>query len=111
MPTAYYYLIVAIIFETVGTSALQASQQFTRLGPSIIVVIAYGVSFFLLALSLRTIPVGIAYAIWSALGIVMIAAIGFVVFGQKLDMAAIIGLGMIIGGVATIHIFSNSVNH
>ncbi|MEO0677251.1 MAG: multidrug efflux SMR transporter [Pseudomonadota bacterium] len=111
MPTAYYYLIVAIIFETVGTSALQASQQFTRLGPSIIVVVAYGVSFFLLALSLRTIPVGIAYAIWSALGIVMIAAIGFVVFGQKLDMAAIIGLGMIIGGVATIHIFSNSVNH
>jgi len=111
MPTAYYYLIVAIIFETVGTSALQASQQFTRLGPSIIVVIAYGLSFFLLALSLRTIPVGIAYAIWSALGIVMIAAIGFVVFGQKLDMAAIIGLGMIIGGVATIHIFSNSVNH
>ncbi|MEO0665938.1 MAG: multidrug efflux SMR transporter [Pseudomonadota bacterium] len=111
MPTAYYYLIVAIIFETVGTSALQASQQFTRLGPSIIVIIAYAISFFLLALSLRTIPVGIAYAIWSALGIVMIAAIGFVVFGQKLDMAAIIGLGMIIGGVATIHIFSNSVNH
>ncbi|MCH2077627.1 MAG: multidrug efflux SMR transporter [Rhodobacteraceae bacterium] len=111
MPTAYIYLIIAIVFETIGTSALQASQQFSKLGPSVIVVIAYGISFFLLGLSLKTIPVGIAYAIWSALGIVMIACIGWVIFGQTLDVAAVIGLSMIIGGVGVIHLFSNSVSH
>ncbi|MEL6691144.1 MAG: multidrug efflux SMR transporter [Pseudomonadota bacterium] len=111
MPIAYVYLIAAIVFETIGTSALQASQQFTRFGPSVIVVIAYGVSFFLLALSLKTIPVGIAYAIWSALGIVMIACIGWVIFGQRLDAPALLGLAMIIGGVAVIHLFSKSVGH
>ncbi|MEL6551143.1 MAG: multidrug efflux SMR transporter [Pseudomonadota bacterium] len=111
MPTAYYYLIAAIFFETVGTSALKASEQFSKLGPSVIVVVAYAVSFYLLAYSLRTIPVGIAYAIWSAFGIFMIACIGFVVFGQTLDLAAIVGLGMIVGGVVVIHVFSDSVSH
>ena len=111
MPTAYYYLIAAIAAEVVGTSALNASQQFTKLWPSVLTILAYSLSFVLLAYSLKTIPVGIAYAIWSALGIVLIAAIGFIIFGQKLDIAAVLGLAMIIGGVAVIHLFSKSVVH
>ncbi|WP_147125088.1 DMT family transporter [Shimia ponticola] len=111
MPVTYIYLILAIVAETIGTTALQASQQFSRLGPSVIVVVAYAVSFYLLALALKTIPVGIAYAVWSGLGMVMIAAIGWIVFRQSLDTAAIIGLSMILGGVLVIHLFSNSVGH
>lgn len=111
MPVTYIYLILAIVAETIGTTALQASQQFSKLGPSIIVIVAYAVSFYLLALALKTIPVGIAYAVWSGLGMVMIAAIGWVVFRQSLDVAAIIGLSMILGGVLVIHLFSNSVGH
>ena len=111
MPVTYIYLILAIVAETIGTTALQASQQFSKLGPSIIVIVAYAVSFYLLALALKSIPVGIAYAVWSGLGMVMIAAIGWVVFRQSLDVAAIIGLSMILGGVLVIHLFSNSVGH
>jgi len=111
MPVTYIYLILAIVAETIGTTALQASQQFSKPGPSVIVVIAYSVSFYLLALALKTIPVGIAYAVWSGLGMVMIAAIGWIVFRQSLDVAAIIGLSMILGGVLVIHLFSNSVGH
>lgn len=111
MPAHYVYLIFAILAETIGTTALQASQQFTRLAPSVLVVIAYGISFYLLALALKFIPVGIAYAIWSGLGIVFIACIGFVIFGQKLDLPAIAGLAMIIGGIVVIHLFSKSVGH
>lgn len=111
MPTAYYVLIAAIIFETIGTSALQASEQFSRFWPSVLVVVAYAVSFVLLSYTLKTIPVGIAYAFWSALGIVMIAAIGRIVFGQTLDLPALLGLAMIIGGVAVIHLFSKSLGH
>lgn len=111
MPVHYLYLIVAIIFETIGTSALQASQQFTRTGPTLVVIIAYAVSFYLLGLSLKYMPVGIVYAIWSGLGIVSITIIGFVVFGQRLDTPALIGLAMILGGVLVIHLFSKSAAH
>lgn len=111
MPHAYFVLILAIAFETVGTTALQASQQFTRLGPSIVVVIGYAVSFYLLALALKTIPVGIAYAIWSGLGIVFIALIGLAVFGQRLDWPAVLGISMILAGILVIHLFSRSATH
>ncbi|MGR3492605.1 MAG: DMT family transporter [Shimia sp.] len=111
MPTGYLYLIAAIVAEVIGTTALQASQQFTRLAPSVVVVVGYGISFYLLARALATIPVGIAYGIWSGLGIVLIAAIGATVFGQRLDLPAILGLSLIIAGVATIHLFSSSVSH
>lgn len=107
----YIYLFVAVLAETIGTSALQASQQFTRLWPSVLVVIAYGISFYLLGLTLKYMPVGIVYAIWSGLGIFFIALIGFVVFGQHLDAAALLGLSMIVGGVIIIHVFSNSTTH
>ncbi|MBS9716114.1 DMT family transporter [Pseudohalocynthiibacter aestuariivivens] len=111
MPIHYVYLILAVMAETIGTTALQASHQFSRLIPSIIVVVGYGISFYLLALTLKSMPVGIVYAIWSALGIVFIAAIGFLAFGQKLDFAAILGIGFILLGILVIHLFSNSATH
>ncbi|MEP3844112.1 MAG: SMR family transporter [Paracoccaceae bacterium] len=111
MPLHYVYLFIAVAAETIGTSALQASQQFTRLGPSIVVVIAYGLAFYLLSLTLRTLPVGIMYAIWSGLGIVLIAFIGWVVFGQRLDLPAILGMSMILGGILVIHLFSTTSSH
>ena len=111
MPKHYLFLIAAIFFETVGTTALQASHQFSRLVPSVIVVLAYAASFYLLALTLRYMPVGIVYAIWSGLGIVFIAGIGFVIFGQRLDWPAIAGISLILAGILIIHLFSNSAGH
>ncbi len=107
----YLYLMAAVLAETIGTTALQASQQFSRLIPSLIVIVAYGVSFFLLSLTLRTMPVGIVYAIWSGLGIVLIATIGYFVFGQRIDLPAIFGMGLIIAGIMVIHLFSSSSGH
>jgi small multidrug resistance pump len=107
----WVYLAIAIVFETIGTTALKASDGFTRLWPSLLVALAYGVSFWLLALVLRTIPVGIAYAIWSGLGICLIAIIGYFAFGQRLDMPALLGLGLIITGIIVIQMFSQSVSH
>jgi len=111
MPVHYVYLILAVIAETIGTTALQASQQFTKLLPSVVVILAYGAAFYLLSLTLRTMPVGIMYAIWSGLGIVLIALIGFAVFGQKLDGPAILGMAMILGGILVIHLFSRMAGH
>jgi small multidrug resistance pump len=107
----YFYLVLAIMAETIGTTALQASQQFTRPGPSVLVVVAYAISFYLLTLVLRTMPVGVAYALWSGLGIVFIAVIGLVVFGQKLDLPAVLGIAMILGGILVIHLFSSATPH
>ena len=107
----YLVLIFAVIAETIGTSALQASHQFTRFWPSVTVVVAYGISFALLAWVLKFMPVGIAYALWSGLGIVMIAGIGYAVFGQNLDLAAVLGLALIVAGIAVINLFSASSTH
>ncbi|MFT4185223.1 MAG: SMR family transporter [Rhizobium sp.] len=107
----YGMLLVAIVLEVLGTTALQMSQQFTRLGPSIVVLLCYAAAFYCLSLTLRVIPVGIAYAIWSALGIVLISAVGLVFFRQKLDLAAILGLALIIAGVLVVNLFSKSVSH
>lgn len=104
-------LSIAILAEVFGTSFLKASEGFTRVGPSIAVVVGYLVSFYFLALSLKVIPVGIAYAIWAGVGVVLIACIGWMIFGQKLDTAAIIGIAMILGGVVVLNLFSNSINH
>lgn len=104
----YFILFLAIVAETIATSSLQASQQFTRLGPSILTVIGYATAIFLLSLVLKTIPVGIAYALWSGLGIVLIALIGFVIFGQKLDLPAILGISLILAGIIVINLFSTS---
>ncbi|MDO6503094.1 SMR family transporter [Shimia thalassica] len=111
MQKAYLLLIAAVLMETIGTSALQASQQFSRLWPSVIVVVAYAVSFYLLAMTLKFLPVGITYAIWSGFGIVFIAVIGYFVFGQKLDLPAVLGMGLILVGILVIHLFSKTVAH
>lgn len=107
----YLILVFAVVFETIGTSALQASQQFSRLGPSVLVVVSYVISFILLGWALKFMPVGIAYAIWSGLGIVLIAVIGYAVFGQRLDLPAVLGMALILGGILVIHIFSNTAPH
>ncbi|SES21038.1 small multidrug resistance pump [Tranquillimonas rosea] len=111
MPVQYVYLILAIATETIGTTALQMSQQFTRLGPSLVVLVGYGLSFWLMAMALKYMPVGIVYAIWSGLGIVFIAAIGYVLFRQTLDLPALIGIALIIAGILVIHLFSSNTQH
>ena len=111
MPVHYIFLFLAVLAETIGTTALQASAQFTRLWPSILVVVAYGVSFYLLAMALKFMPVGVVYALWSGLGIIFIAIIGFVVFGQRLDLPAIIGLALIIAGILVINLLSGTTQH
>jgi small multidrug resistance pump len=111
MPVQYIWLFFAVLTETLGTTALQASHQFTRLWPSVAVVVCYGASFYMLGGALRYMPVGIVYAIWSGLGIVLIAGIGYVLFGQKLDWPALLGLAMIIGGIIVIQVFSRTNTH
>ena len=108
---AYLYLGIAIVAEVIATSALKASEGFTRVGPSLVVLLGYGIAFFFLSLTLRTIPTGIAYAIWSGIGIVLISAVGWVWFKQTLDLPAIIGLGLIILGVVVVQVFSKTVSH
>ncbi|MFN4099202.1 MAG: SMR family transporter [Pararhodobacter sp.] len=102
---------IAILFETIGTTALKASEGFSRAGPSVVVVVAYGVSFWLLAMVLKVVPVGIAYAIWSGAGICFIAAIGWVVFGQRLDAPALAGMALIVAGILVINLWSNTTSH
>ncbi|GAD54854.1 MULTISPECIES: DMT family transporter [Bacteria] len=104
-------LFFAIACETVATTALHASQQFTRPGPAVVAVLGYCLSFYLLSLALEAIPVGIAYAIWAGLGIVLIAAIGWTLFGQKLDAAALVGMSLILSGIVVINVFSGNNPH
>ncbi len=111
MPMHYILLFFAVVAETIATTALQASHQFTRLGPSVLVVIGYAISFLLLSFTLRYMPVGVVYAIWSGLGIVLIALIGFLVFGQRLDAPAMIGLALIVAGIVVIQVFSSTATH
>lgn len=104
-------LSIAILSEVAATSALKSSNGFTQFWPSVIVVAGYAAAFFFLSLSLRTIPVGVAYAIWSGVGIVLIAVIGWFFLGQKLDMPAVIGLILIVSGVVVLNVFSRSASH
>jgi small multidrug resistance pump len=104
-------IALAIIAEVIATSALKASNEFTRLIPSLVVVVGYGIAFYFMTISLRVLPVGIMYAIWSGLGIVLISIIGWVFYKQALDVPAMIGMGLIISGVVVINVFSTSVSH
>ena len=104
----YFYLAGAILAEVVATSALKASAEFTKLTPSILVIVGYSVSFYLLAIVLKSIPLGIAYALWSGLGIVLITVVGAVYFKQALDFAAILGIGLIVSGAVILHVFSKT---
>lgn len=111
MQSAYLYLAIAIVAEVAATTALKASEQFTRPIPSLIVVVGYGTAFYLLALVLRTIPVGVTYAIWSGLGIVLVAVAGAIIYKQVPDIPAVIGMGLIIAGVVVLNLFSKNVGH
>lgn len=110
-PLTWAALLGAIALEVAGTTMLQASQQFTRVWPTAGMAVCYGLAFYLLSIALRQMPVGIAYAIWSGLGVVLISVIGTVVFRQRLDLPAMLGLAMIVGGVVVINLFSKTVGH
>lgn len=105
------HLIVAILFEVVATSLLKQADGFSRLWPTLGTIACYAAAFYFLGLALKVVPVGLAYAIWSGLGIVLVAAIGYVLFGQKLDHWAILGIAMILGGVIIINTLSRSAPH
>jgi small multidrug resistance pump len=107
----YLYLALAIVTEVIATSSLKSCEGFTRLWPSLVVAAGYIASFFFLSLTLRSMSVGIVYAIWSGAGIVLVSVIAWILFGQKLDVPAIIGIALIIAGVAVINLFSKSVAH
>jgi small multidrug resistance pump len=107
----YLYLAIAIVSEVIGTSALKATDGFTKLVPSTIVVVGYGAAFYFLSLVLKSIPVGVAYAIWAGLGIVLVALVAAVIFKQVPDVPAIIGMVLIVSGVVVINVFSKTVIH
>ncbi|MBB3808705.1 SMR family transporter [Pseudochelatococcus contaminans] len=111
MSNGYLYLGIAIICEVIATSALKYSEGFTRLLPSIVTATGYALAFYFLSLTLKTIPVGIAYAIWSGIGVIAITIIGLIAFGQKLDTPAVIGLALITAGVLVINVMSKTTGH
>jgi small multidrug resistance pump len=108
---SYGALAIAIVCEVMGTSFLLKSEQFTKLAPTLFMALFYAGSFFFLSQALKMVPLGIAYAIWGGLGIVLTAFISVLVFRQALDLAAMVGIGMIVGGVVVMNVFSNSVSH
>ena len=108
---SYLYLGIAIIAEVVATSALKSSQGFTKPLASMVVVVGYCIAFYCLSIVLKTIPIGIAYAIWAGLGIVLITIVGYFFYQQKLDAAAVIGMTLIVSGVVIINVFSTSLTH
>lgn len=111
MHSVYLILLVAVMFETLGTSSLLASQQFTRLVPSLGVVLGFGMAFYLLTIVLRTLPLGVTYAVWSGLGICFTALVGWLWFRQAVDLPALIGMGLIVAGIAVINLFSKTAVH
>jgi small multidrug resistance pump len=104
-------LAIAIVAEVIATSALKASNEFTQLVPTLIAVVGYGTAFYFMTISMRVLPIGIMYAIWSGMGIVLISIVGWLVYKQTLDMPAIIGMILIIAGAVIINMFSKSVVH
>ena len=107
----YLYLAIAIVAEVVGTTALKASEQFTKPLPTLVVVIGYGVAFYTLTLVLRTMPVGIAYAIWAGVGVLLVALAGAVIYREVPDLPAVIGMTLIVAGVVVINLFSGTARH
>ncbi|MBK0413381.1 QacE family quaternary ammonium compound efflux SMR transporter [Chromobacterium haemolyticum] len=107
----WLFLAVAIVSEVIATSSLKASEGFTRIGPSLLTAAGYMLAFYMLSLTLRQIPVGVAYALWSGVGIVLVSIVGWVMYGQKLDAPAMIGMGLIVAGVLVMNLMSKSVAH
>ena len=111
MTRAWAFLAIAIVAEVIATSALKSSDGFTKLVPSAVVIVGYGVAFYFLSLTLKTIPVGIAYAVWSGVGIVLVSVFAYFYYGQSLDAPALAGMGLILAGVLVINLFSRSMAH
>lgn len=109
--SGYVWLAIAIVAEVIGTSALRASEGFTRLAPALIVVAGYGLAFYCLSITLKAMPVGIVYAIWSGVGIVLITLVAMVLYRQIPDLAAVAGLSLIVAGVVVLNLFSNMQAH
>jgi small multidrug resistance pump len=107
----YLFLLLAVVAEVVATSALKASENFSRLIPSILVVAGYGTAFTLLSLTLKTLPLGVAYAIWSGVGTALVAVVGWLVYKQYLDLPAIAGIALIIAGTIVLNLCSNVSGH
>ncbi|WP_281034294.1 multidrug efflux SMR transporter [Mesorhizobium sp. YM1C-6-2] len=107
----YFYLVVAILFEVIATTALKQTEGFTRLVPSLVSIAGYSLAFYFLSLPLRTMPVGVVYAIWCGFGIIFITAIGWVWFRQVLDLPALAGMGLIMAGVIVINLWSKTIVH
>lgn len=107
----YFYLLLAIIAEVVATTALKSAEGFTRLIPSVVVIIGYGLSFYFLSVILQTLPLGITYAVWSGLGIVLVTIAAIFLYRQIPDVAAIIGMALIVLGVVVIQLFSKTTGH
>ena len=105
----WIFLSIAILSEVIATSALKAANGFTRPGPSLAVVLGYASAFYFLSLTLRTIPVGVTYAVWSGVGIVLVAVIGWLVYGQKLDVPGLAGMALIVAGIVVLNLFSKVV--
>ncbi|NHV88862.1 QacE family quaternary ammonium compound efflux SMR transporter [Cronobacter dublinensis] len=104
-------LSLAIVCEVIGTTFLKLSEGFSRLVPTLVTAVCYGIAFWCLSVTMRTIPTGIIYAIWSGVGIVLIGIVGWIILGQKLDLPAMLGMGLIIAGVIVINLFSRAVAH
>ncbi len=111
MPMHYVHLLVAIVFEVIATSALKAANGFTVLIPSVMVVVGYGLAFYFLSLTLKVMPVGVTYAIWAGLGVVLVTVVGAVIYRQVPDGFAMLGIGLIMAGVIIINLLSKSVTH
>ena len=109
--SGYLYLAIAIVAEVIATTALKAADGFSKPLPLTLVVIGYGIAFWMLSLVMKSIPVGVTYAIWSGLGIVLISIASLLLYDQKLDLAALLGIGLIIAGVLVIQLFSASSGH
>lgn len=107
----YLFLVIAIVSEVVATSALKASTGFTRLAPSVLVVAGYSSAFYFLSLALRSIPMGVAYAIWSGAGVALVTAVAWILFRQRLDFPALVGLSLIVAGVLVLNLFSKTAVH
>ena len=107
----WVYLAIAIVSEVVATSALKAAEGFTRFVPSVLVVVGYALAFYFLSLTLRTIPLGVAYAIWAGVGVALVALVGWAVYHQSLDIAALIGIALIVSGVIVLNLFSKTLVH
>ncbi|EPN4954185.1 DMT family transporter [Vibrio diabolicus] len=104
-------LSIAIVWEVIATSYIPKTEQFTKMMPSTVVLIGYGIAFFLLSVTVKTMPVGVVYAIWSGAGIVLVATVGYFVYGQRLDLPALVGIGFILTGVMIVNLLSKTVGH